>query len=509
MALKNLSVGERLGLGFGLIGALFAMVVWQYNHSLFELIDRFDHLQETQAAKKSHFLHISRYMLEARHNEKNFLSRKKIEDADRVALFVQLILEETEPLKRIERMTGSPPIADKINTHIKLYQSAFLKMVDAWKINGLSHNLGLQGRFRQTIHAIEDQAKNFKTSRLTHTLLQIRRAEKDLGLRQIPLYRDQVLEWIEVFNAQIEKSELDQKLKAGLLSALETYRSHFNSYAVQVLKHQDIHGGKGPFRETAHQLEAQLQKQFVPDLEEDILSLRRREKDYLLRGELGYVKTVQQIVLQILHNIEASKISDEDKKRLNEGLLRYETDFLALVDHDREIRDLADRMGEAIHQIEPLITLGVAEAVTEMTIATEQTRSQATNSSLIALFISLAIMLLGIIFAVYFSRRITRPVNTLTQLAELFAPPKDESDMESAPVKDEILILTQAMGRMTGHLQDIVYYFIDHTKDINTIADQLQSSIQQPLSPTEQQKIIDDLRLMSQDLKIKMRQLNA
>ncbi|MBF0446320.1 MAG: hypothetical protein HQL68_12100 [Magnetococcales bacterium] len=73
MAFKNMSIGERLGVGFGLIGVLFVMVVWQYHHTLFGVINRFDTLQETQGAKKNHFLNVHRYMLEARRSEKDFL----------------------------------------------------------------------------------------------------------------------------------------------------------------------------------------------------------------------------------------------------------------------------------------------------------------------------------------------------------------------------------------------------------------------------------------------------
>ena len=146
MSLKNLSVGERLGVGFGLIGLLFAMVVWQYHYTLFGVIKRFDTLQATQAAQKTHFLNVHRYMLEARRSEKDFLSRKKLHYTERVEKYVKLLDTETKMIQEIEKRTGGRAVGDQIHKLIQIYHSDFKKIVSAWKINGLDHNSGLQGQ---------------------------------------------------------------------------------------------------------------------------------------------------------------------------------------------------------------------------------------------------------------------------------------------------------------------------------------------------------------------------
>ncbi len=507
--LKNLSVGERLGLGFGIIGILFAVVVLQYHQALFGVMERFDSLQDNQAAKKNHFLNVHRYMLEARRSEKDFLVRKKLQYPKRVEKYVQLIKEEALRIQELEKKSGDDSTGNQIHQLIQTYHDAFEKIVAAWKINGLDHNSGLQGRFRDTIHKVEAQAKNFKTSRLTLILLQIRRAEKDLGLRQQRQYLYKVRDLIMEFFHQINQSSLDDHFKKQLARSMELYRTSFETYAKKVLSGNLVNGGKGPFRDSAHKLEKQLAAHYVPNLEEEILTLRRREKDYLLRGKQSYVETVQQTVTMIKNNIIASDIPDADKQSLKEEIQRYNDDFLALVEHNNEITRLTALMRESVHKIEPIIAMGVAEASNAMAATTDITRIQAQNRAAFAIFIAITAIALGIGFAVYFSRSITHPVNTLTQLAELFAPPEQDDAARNPPSKDEILTLTNAMGRMTGHLQDIIYYFTDHIGEIKSMTATLEESADKSLSTAEKQRMIASLQKMSTDLEKKMRQLDV
>ena len=69
---------------------------------------------------------------------------------------------------------------------------------------------------------------------------------------------------------------------------------------------------------------------YIPDLEEDILMLRRHEKDYLLRGDKSYVEQARSTVRIILDNISGSEISAEEKKALGDQMLDCEQDFLHL-----------------------------------------------------------------------------------------------------------------------------------------------------------------------------------
>ncbi|MBF0368169.1 MAG: methyl-accepting chemotaxis protein [Magnetococcales bacterium] len=465
---RNLSVGQRMGMGFGLTGLMFLVVVWQYHTTLYEALNRYDHLMEVHETKKSLSLNIHRYMLEARRSEKDFLSRKDHQYIERVARQVDLALQDARQLQGIEERAGGQRVAERIRERLGVYHNAFKQIVEAWEIKGLDHNQGLRGRFRETIHAVEEKVGQFKTSALYLTLLQIRRAEKDLGLRREQAYLKRVVALGQQFNRQVQDSGLVAADKTRLSQGMERYLNHFQSYADGVLAGEDIAGGKGLFRDEARELEAFIQGAHVADLEEDILSLRRREKDYLIRGDERYARMVQRGVERVSANIAASKISSDDRSALLALLKRYETDFLALVEQNHQIVRLTSLMRGAVHQVEPLVEAHVVEAVADMARAEKVTRANSQFRTTFALFLAATAILVGGVFSVFMTRRITDPVTTLIRLADLFSG--EEPDDQAPPQKDEIKALAAAMGRMSGTLREIFFVLSEHAEDESEIA---------------------------------------
>ena len=152
--------------------------------------------------------------------------------------------------------------------------------------------------------------------RLYTLLLQIRRSEKDLALRQDAAYRERVRTLIAEFREQVETSGLNDAIRAKLLAELTAYATSFEPYADSALKAGNVAGGKGPFRDAAHRIEAMLNAYHVPKLEASVLQLRRREKDFLLRGDETYPPMVVEIADAIRAQIARSLIADADKALL-------------------------------------------------------------------------------------------------------------------------------------------------------------------------------------------------
>ncbi|MCK5665329.1 MAG: hypothetical protein KAI17_17700 [Thiotrichaceae bacterium] len=94
----------------------------------------------------------------------------------------------------------------------------------------------------------------------------------------------------------------------------------FISYSETALAHEDIQGGKGLFRESAHRLEKMIKQHYVPDLDRNILQLRRHEKDYLLRGDNKYVETASQMIQKIQNQVMVDmihKINSSSSERVS------------------------------------------------------------------------------------------------------------------------------------------------------------------------------------------------
>lgn len=139
--------------------------------------------------------------------------------------------------------------AARITDLTRNHHQRFNAIVEAWRIKGLDHNSGLQGAFRNAVHELEALAAQLNTGGLYLQLLQIRRGEKDLGLRREEQYRSRVFQLVEAFQEKVTASELENDVKTQLLQEIEIYRKTFEEYAQIVLAIKDIRGGKGPFRQ--------------------------------------------------------------------------------------------------------------------------------------------------------------------------------------------------------------------------------------------------------------------
>ncbi len=450
---ENLPIGGKIWLGFSLTTALFIGVTWIYHGTLFQALADNEQLLSVSEARKSRLQHIHRYVLEARRSEKDFLAQKQIRFAEEVDERADRILAETAELEKIEEVSGDQRVAANIRELTEGYRNAFSEVLSAWRTMGLDHESGLQGRFRRTIHAVEDKARNFKAGPLYLTLLQIRRSEKDTGLRRSQEYVDRTHGLTQHFLALVEESDMEEAIKSDLSRTMESYREHFDAYARGALAGGAVKGGKGAYREAAHIMEKILDSHFVPDFEKDILMLRRREKDYLLRDDKIYVELVRRELRGMRGNISASRVSEPEKTALSDLLERYERDFLSLVAQNDRIDALQARMRKVVEEIEALVEGSVQGAAAEMAWLAAETRRFSAQRARYALVIAFAALALVVFFAEFITQRITRPLSTLMALVEVFsagAPVRGEDGN-----RDEVHALARAMGEMNRNINGL------------------------------------------------------
>jgi len=331
--IRKLRISEKISSGFGLVGALFLSVIWQYHVVLGSAMADYQELLDTHAARKHHVQTIERHILSASALGKEFIIGREEAASTGTKNQILATLKEASELAALsdEDQLAMRPIINLVNS----YSEAFDAVVDAWRLMGLDHNSGLQGAFRNSVHDLESLAARFETSKLYLNLLQIRRAEKDLGLRKDSQYQQKAVLLIENFKTTTQQSNPGADFKRQLVHLVDSYSDAFSAYSSRVLSSQDIKGGKGQFRDIAHKIEALINKNYVPDLEENILQLRRREKDFLLRGDPEYAGMVKQLLEKIESQVRDSAIDSAEKIKFTELLKDYNRDFSGLVEQHR------------------------------------------------------------------------------------------------------------------------------------------------------------------------------
>ena len=447
---SKLRIGEQIGLSTGLVGILLLAVIWHYHMSLQSVLGDYRHLDEVFGTREILAFEIQTELSGARRAEADFLISRDEAYVSEVEAYVRRLQSKTAALSLVD--AESRQTAEEIDTLIQAYLQRFQAIVEAWRIKGLDHNSGLQGAFRDRVHELELRAGNFKADRLYLQLLQIRRAEKDLGLRREAQYKDKARGLIEGFNSLIEASELETDVKSALSAEISVYAETFDTYAERVLADGETDGGKGPFRQTAHRIEDFLNAHYVPDLETTILQLRRREKDYLLRGDKAYIETVGQIGQTIREQISASKIVDSNKAMLVNLLSAYERDFLALAEQNDLIDRLALEMRDAADQIAPLVRRNVDQATSLMDEQKEAIKESSGQTEQFNLFIVAIASILGVFLATIITLRIIHPVRQMAGLLDRLTHENPPERIPTVPgARDEINAMAESLNTMADH----------------------------------------------------------
>ena len=446
----KLRIGEKIAIGFGSIGLIFLVVIWQYHNTLRNALEDYRGLQNVHEAKKSHAMAIANGILSARVFERDFLIRRDLRSAEEVEREVARIHEESDKLRALDQ--ASADTANLIQELAEIYLRDFLAVVDAWKEMGLDHDSGLQGAFRDSVHELEKMAAQLNVGRSYLQLLQIRRSEKDLGLRRESLYRTKVFSLLDEFEHDVSSSEMDEQTRARLLHEIALYRRAFTDYSDTALANEDIKGGKGAFRQAAHRIEEILNTHFVPDLETNILQLRRREKDYLLRHDTQYADMAQAELMGIHGQIDASTISGETRNAFKSLLADYEKNFVALVAQNDRIDLLVNEMNEAVSRISALAAENAAATKEEMARVASEISLSSLDRARAMLGIVVVASLLGVFFAVFITTRISRPLRQMAALLDQLAYEDPVARAEFiAGGRDEVNAMAESVNTMADH----------------------------------------------------------
>ncbi len=446
---SKLRIGEKIGIGFALVGLLFVGVIWHDHRTLRSVLGDYHQLQAVFEVRKSLALEIEIEMAAARDAEKSFLIHRQEGFASEVDQRLQNLHEKVTALAAVDQQ--SRQTADEIQRLLTIYEESFHAVADAWRSMGLDENSGIQGAFREKIHRLHELSAQYNVDHLHTVLLRIRRGEKDLALRQDPVYRDRVRTMIPEFRQLIEKSELPDTAKQKLLTELMIYAKAFEPYAESALKGSSS-SGRGPFWDAAQRMEAILDAHRVPNLETSVLKLRRWEKDFLLRGGEVYASKLVETARTMRAQIAESPLPLADKAMLISLLRDYQRSFLVLVSQRASIVTLTREMDAAANQVAPLITANVDQANQMMAARVAEIAETSQASVRLGLIVTACAIALGILLAVFITARIVRPVRQMAGLLDDLAYGTPTARVPTVPGgRNEINAMGESLNALLDH----------------------------------------------------------
>lgn len=279
-----------------------------------------------------------------------------------------------------------------------------------------------------------------------------------------------------ISNAQVEVRNLinllpgPQKFGAKeLLRLLDNYNSFFsemvNTYLEIGFKDWGLFG---EWRQAIHSVEIAVSGKSHTKLHEEILQLRRLEKDYLLRRDENYLKKIRAKLILLRQQI--LKIGTPEASNILKEINRYEESFSQYLILQKKIgrsdkeglqkkfADVIDKMNPAIEKI----YIGAKDA-------NQRARSSLIAASVLTYFLGLG---LGGAAFYFFSRsisvRLSELKNAVLSVGRGHLDTKLASDK-----KDEIGIVAEAFNKMTTDLNSatVSKNYVD--KIIASMADML------------------------------------
>jgi len=281
--------------------------------------------------------------------------------------------------------------------------------------------------FQYSITKMENLGKSkFYITKINKDILILRKNEKDFLARKDMKYFDKfnknfnvLLKGIEQFKSTVDKSN---KVALDEINRVEKSVKKYKEKFIELVKIQQkigLHhkdGLYGGLRKAVHQAEVKFKEFKYDKLLKDMLTLRRNEKDFMLRYLDKYITKFNTNYEKMKNNvINSTKLTDEAKSSSLESLKIYKERFLKFADGVKEkgLNPKSGKLGELrkiIHESSAVVN-EVTEHILDMTNV-EIFELRKFNLIIVVVNIVVVIILLLII-----SRRIYSEILSLRETA--------------------------------------------------------------------------------------------
>ena len=331
-------------------------------------------------------------------------------------------------------------------------------------------------------------------------MLTLRRNEKDFLARKTMKYHGKfaknhliLQENVDLLQAQLDSNGVNSEKVLELKSILDTYKNKFNAL-VNIQKKIGVNpkdGLYGSLRNAVHTVELEIKTLGDANLMKDMLMLRRREKDFMLRNDLKYLKKFNKDFLTIEFTLANSPHSKDSKETIGKHMGQYKIDFIALVKgyQEKGLTSKAGLLGEmrgTVHKTETILKNLDAEL---KEIINTKISSNRLSSSLFTLF--LAVFLIGFIIVVM--RGI---LNSLTQLNATMSEIEANSDLtlrSNIKSKDEVGSMARSFNKMLEKFEALVQQINSSSSQLAAASEEVSAVAQESTNNIMQQRSETDM----------------
>jgi methyl-accepting chemotaxis protein len=225
--LRNLKVVHKLSLALAVLVVGFALIGLAYQQVV--KTDEFVRKEERRALDFGQKVNaVLENFLRVEAIEKDFLIEGSAETAQLHAAAMEKLFKSHARLTESVYDEDQRQVLASMRALIKQYQEWFVRVAQTTEKLGFDENSGLQGRFRNNVHEVEDLLnKEMNQLALTVSMLSMRRHEKDFILRQNDKYVQKLEDEYKRFNTLLKTLSMSSSLQAQIGDKIEKYHNGF------------------------------------------------------------------------------------------------------------------------------------------------------------------------------------------------------------------------------------------------------------------------------------------
>jgi len=296
-------------------------------------------------------------------------------------------------------------------------------------------------------------------------MLMLRRHEKDFLARLDIKYQQkfakdftQLVKEVNAISAGLDTLQFDKTRQHSLTQLIQYLQNYKADFDQLVSAHQKIglnpkSGWRGKLRQSVHNAEALLKQTHSIQLTADMLMLRRREKDFMLRKQVKYVNKFDHDYRVFQQHLSQSPLTSIQKAEINKRMEVYATLFKSTTQLYQQLGltpqdGLQGKMRTTIHKTEAIFDQTQTESFRIL-----QLQSHSIHVRL--LVITAILILLIVSLVIFISYSVNSRINELRQhLKEIALGSGDLSITLNVDGDDEMTTIGQLFNQFVKHLKD-------------------------------------------------------
>ncbi|MHB0773435.1 methyl-accepting chemotaxis protein [Bradyrhizobium sp. 1.29L] len=314
---------------------------------------------------------------------------------------------------------------------------------------------------------------------------------------------------VEAFVSTLPDAD-PRKEATALRSVISLYATRFQNVvsAQRNLGFNEDDGFQGKLRKAVHAVEERLADLNQPRFTILMLTMRRHEKDFILRGEDKDGDRLADGEAEFETALAQASLPAELKSQLLELIRAYKSSFVSFMVTQQALSDQADDLGQIYDRISPALAKIMAAA--DMHSRAAEMQAEQIQRKLVWL-IGLATLLVGL-FALLFGRRVAKTVASMTAAMRKLGDGGFDVVLPGLGRKDELGEMAEAVELFKLKARERAQADIDaKAEQDRSAAEQRKADIARLAGEFETAvgKVIDTVSSASSDLEASARSLTC